>query len=72
MRVLTVIKFPEGSEVGDRQCIAVKALSDSLTELDEFLLLFIFPLPLETTPYIIDKQQMFASLIIKDSESSHL
>ena len=67
MRVLTVIKFPEDSEVGDRQCIAVKALSDSLTELDEFLLLFIFPLPLETTPY-----QMFASLIIKDSESSHL
>ena len=67
-QVLTVITFPENSKIGDRQCIDVMAMTDTIQEPDEHLFLVLFTLPIELSHFEIDESKRFTLLTIKNSK----
>ena len=70
-KVIVAVTFPDGSEIGDTQCVDVVALRDSFEEDTESLFLAIFEID-DNPPFQINTTRMVIPLLIFDSEKSFL
>lgn len=68
-QVIVAVIFPEGSQIGDVQCVEVFALRDSFVEDTESLFLGIFEID-DDPSFQINDTRMVIPLLIFDSEKS--